>query len=67
MDNINITIINWLIAEREMILKINEKNKAVRNQEFALAVKLLEEQREIESRLPTMEQLQEMKKQLING
>ena len=53
-----------MIAERELLLKLNEKNSAVRNQEFALAANLLEEQREIEKRLPTMEQLQEMKKQL---
>ncbi len=31
MDNINVTIIDWLIAEREMLLKINEKNNAVRS------------------------------------
>jgi hypothetical protein len=66
MDNINLTIINWLIAERELLLKLNEKNVAVRNQEFGLAAKLLEEQREIEQRLPTMEQLQEFKKKLTN-
>lgn len=64
MGNINVAIIDWMIAEREWILKVNEKNAAVRNQEFALAANLLKEQREIEKRLPTMEQLQEMKKQI---
>jgi hypothetical protein len=67
MDNINLIIINWMIAERELFLKVNEKNAAVRNQDFALAAKLLEEQRAIEKRLPNMEQLQEMKNKITNG
>jgi hypothetical protein len=67
MNNINLTIINWMIAERELFLKVNEKNTAVRNQDFALAAKLLEEQREIEQRLPSMEQLRELKKEITNG
>lgn len=50
-----------MIAERELFLKVNEKNTAVRNQQFDVAAKLLEEQREIEKRLPTMEQLQQIK------
>ena len=66
MININLSIIDWMIAERELLFKINEKNAAVRNQDFALAAKLLEEQREIEKRLPTMEQLQEMKREVSN-
>jgi hypothetical protein len=28
MDNINLTIINWMIEERELFLKVNEKNTA---------------------------------------
>lgn len=66
MDNLNTIIIDWLIAEREFFLIVNQKNAAVRNQDFDLASKLLEEQRQIEKRLPTMEKLQEMKKQLTN-
>jgi len=66
MDNINIIVIDWLIAERELFLKVSEKNAAVRNQDFVLASKLLEEQREIEKRLPTMEQLQQLKKEVTN-
>jgi DNA-binding winged helix-turn-helix (wHTH) protein len=62
MDNINLIVLDWMIAERELYLKVNEKNTAVRNQQFDVAAKLLEEQREIESRLPTIEQLKEMKK-----
>jgi len=64
MDNINIIILDWMIAERELFLKVNEKNVAVRNQDFKLAGMLLEQQREIEKMLPTMEQLQELKKQI---
>lgn len=67
MDNINVIILDWMIAERELLLKMNEKNTAVRNQDFALAVRLLEEQREIEKRLPNMEQLQNLKKEITNG
>lgn len=67
MDNINLVVLDWMIAERELYLKVNEKNTAVRNQQFDVAAKLLEEQREIEKRLPTMEQLQELKKQITNG
>lgn len=66
MSNINLIILDWMIAERELFLKVNEKNAAVRNQEFGLAEKLLEEQREIENRLPTMEQLQNLKKEITN-
>jgi hypothetical protein len=62
MDNINLIVLDWMIAERELYLKVNEKNTAVRNQQFDIAAKLLEEQREIERRLPTIEQLKEMKK-----
>jgi hypothetical protein len=67
MGNINTIIINWMIAEREWIIKVNEKNAAVRNQDFALAAKLLEEQQAIEERLPTMKQLQELKMKITNG
>jgi hypothetical protein len=67
MDNINIIILDWMIAERELFLKVTEKNAAVRNQQFALAAKLLDEQRAIETRLPTMEQLQKLKKEITNG
>lgn len=59
--NINTTILDWMIAEREMLLKLQEKEKAVRSQDFQRAATLLEEQREIEKRLPTLEQLQELK------
>jgi hypothetical protein len=64
MDNINLIVLDWMIAERELLFKINEKNAAVRNQEFALAAKILEEQREIEKRLPTIDQLRQMKKDI---
>jgi hypothetical protein len=67
MDNINIIILDWMIAERELFLKVTEKNTAVRSQQFALAAKLLDEQRAIENRLPTMEQLQKLKKEITNG
>jgi hypothetical protein len=67
MDNINLIILDWMIAERELFLKVNQKNAAVRNRDFGLAAKLLEEQRAIEERLPTMEQLQNMKKEITNG
>lgn len=60
-DNINTIILDWMIAEREMLLKLQEKEKAVRSQDFQRAATLLEEQREIEKRLPTLEQLQELK------
>jgi hypothetical protein len=63
--NINLMIVNWMIAEKELFLKIEEKNEAVRNQKFALAAKLLEQQHDIESRLPTLEQLHKLKKQII--
>lgn len=66
MENINIVILDWLIAERELFLKVNEKNNAVRNQDFEEASKLLSEQREIEKRLPTIEQLTEMKNSYVN-
>jgi hypothetical protein len=56
-----------MIAERELLLKMNEKNAAVRTQDFRLAATLLEEQRAIEKRLPNMEQLQELKMKLTNG
>lgn len=59
--NINTTILDWMIAEREMLLKLQEKEKAVRSQDFQRAATLLEEQREIEKRLPTLQQLQELK------
>lgn len=59
--NINTTILDWLIAEREFFLIVNAKNNAVRNQNFEEAGRLLEKQREIEKRMPTMEQLQELK------
>lgn len=62
-NNINIIILDWMIAEREMLLKIQEKERAVRIQDFKKASVLLEEQREIEKRLPTLEQLHELKKQ----
>ncbi len=62
-SNINIIILDWMIAEREMLLKIQEKERAVRVQDFKKAATLLEEQREIEKRLPTLEQLHEIKKQ----
>ena len=62
MDNINLIVLDWMITERELYLKVNEKNTAVRNQNFDAAAKLFEEQREIERRLPTIEQLKEMKK-----
>ena len=61
-NNINVIIIDWMIAEREMLLKLQEKERAVRSQDFQKAVTLLEEQREIEKRLPTLEQLHEFKK-----
>lgn len=61
INNINITILEWMIAEREMLLKLQEKERAVRSQDFNKAVILLEEQRAIEKRLPTFEQLQELK------
>lgn len=59
--NINIIILDWMIAEREMLLKMQEKERAVRSQDFKRAAILLEEQREIEKRLPTLEQLHELK------
>lgn len=62
-SNINTTILDWMIAEREMLLKMQVKNEAVRSQDFNKAAVLLEEQREIEKRLPTLEQLHELKKQ----
>lgn len=62
MDKINNIILDWMIAEREMLLKLQEKERAVRSQDFKKAATLLEEQREIEKRLPTLEQLQELKK-----
>lgn len=62
--DINIVIIDWMIAERELWLKMQEKNEAVKRQDFQQASKLLEEQREIEKRLPTVELLQEMKNKL---
>lgn len=60
--DINIIILDWMIAEREMLLKLQEKERAVRSQDFQKAAILLEEQREIEKRLPTLEQLYELKK-----
>lgn len=60
--DINIVILDWMIAERELWLKLTEKNEAVKGQDFQKAAKLLDEQREIEKRLPTIEQLREMKK-----
>lgn len=60
-NDINTTILDWMIAEREFFLIVNAKNNAVRNQNFEEAGKLLEKQREIEKRMPTMEQLQELK------
>ncbi len=61
INDINTTILDWMIAEREFFLAVNAKNNAVRNQDFEEASKLLEKQREIEKRMPTMEQLQELK------
>lgn len=66
MENINIVILDWLIAEREVLLKMREKELALRNQDFMKASILLQEQREIEKRLPTIEQLTEMKNSYIN-
>lgn len=66
MDNINITILEWMIAEREAFVKMREKNEAVRQQDFNKAAVLLEEQIAIEKRLPTLEQLQELKKYYQN-
>lgn len=63
--DINVTILDWMIAEREMLLKLQEKERAVRSQDFKRAAQLLEEQREIEKRLPTLEQLQELKESYI--
>lgn len=62
-NNINVIILDWMIAERELWLKVQEKNTAVKNQEFNKAATILKEQREIETRLPTLEQLHELKKQ----
>lgn len=64
--DINVVILDWMIAERELWIKVTEKNEAVKKQDFQLAAKLLEEQREIEKRLPTLEQLQQMKKEATN-
>lgn len=61
-NNINTIILDWMIAEREMLLKLQEKERAVRNQDFEKAGILLKEQIEIEKRLPTLEQLHELKK-----
>ena len=66
MGNINLIVLDWMIAERELFMKVSQKNEAVRNQDFERASKLLTEQREIERRLPTIEQLSEMKKLYIN-
>jgi hypothetical protein len=66
MTDINVIILDWMIAERELFIKVNEKNIAVRNQDFAKAAQILEEQREIEKRLPTLEDLIEMKNKYIN-
>lgn len=66
MIDINVIILDWMIAERELFIKVNEKNIAVRNQDFVKAAKILEEQREIEKRLPTLEELIDMKNKYIN-
>ena len=66
MSDINIIILDWLIAERECIELVNKKHTAVRNQEFAKAAEILEQQHEVEKRIPTSDQLKELREQLLN-
>jgi uncharacterized protein YqgQ len=66
MKDINVMILDWLIAEREVIELINLKNAAVRSQQYAEAAKILEQQREVEKRIPSSDQLKELREKLVN-
>jgi len=59
--NINIRILDHLITLFEIDQVVAEKTKAVRDQRFADAATILEQQRALEQRLLTVEELKELR------
>ena len=62
--DINIKLLDFLIDLIELQEVIQEKNSAVRKQEFNEATNILEKQRAIEGRILTSAQLKELRNEL---